>query len=332
MDTTLGKRIVHNRKRLGLTQDQLAEKLGVTAQAVSKWENDQSCPDIATLPKLCEIFSISSDELLGLENHRAVVAEVLSESTDSEKNNASSSWEFHWNAGRMHGLAFAFTVLTVGILTLLSNLLDWGVGFWSILWPTSLLAFGLFINCGTFFRLTCFAVGAYFLLDNLNALPPIFHTGIIFPSLIILFGLSLLFDALRKPKKGKFHITRRGNNQKLQNNYEVDGENFTYEASFGECEQAISLPILRSGEASISFGEFTLDLTGVEQVRQDCALELNCSFGELTVMMPKRFSIHTDCGTAFASVNVHGEPDSTPLGSISVDANASFGEINIRYV
>ena len=66
MEQTLGKRIVHHRKRLGLTQDQLAEKLGVTAQAVSKWENDQSCPDIATLPKLAQIFGITVDELLDL--------------------------------------------------------------------------------------------------------------------------------------------------------------------------------------------------------------------------------------------------------------------------
>ena len=67
MDQTLGKRISAHRKQLGLTQDQLAEKLGVTAQAVSKWENDQSCPDISMLPKLAEIFGTSIDELLGRE-------------------------------------------------------------------------------------------------------------------------------------------------------------------------------------------------------------------------------------------------------------------------
>ena len=52
MEHTIGKRIMENRKRFGLTQDALAEQLGVTAQAVSKWENDQSCPDITTLPTL----------------------------------------------------------------------------------------------------------------------------------------------------------------------------------------------------------------------------------------------------------------------------------------
>jgi len=65
MDQTLGKRIMHHRKRLNLTQDQLAEKLGITPQAVSKWENDLSCPDITMLPKLAAIFGITTDQLLG---------------------------------------------------------------------------------------------------------------------------------------------------------------------------------------------------------------------------------------------------------------------------
>ena len=68
MEETIGKRIVNHRKRLGLTQEQLAESLGVTAQAVSKWENDLSCPDISLLPRLCRILGITSDELLTGDN------------------------------------------------------------------------------------------------------------------------------------------------------------------------------------------------------------------------------------------------------------------------
>ena len=66
MKETLGKRIVRCRKGHGLTQDALAEQLGGTAQAVSKWENDQSCPDITMLPKLAQGFGITTDMLLGV--------------------------------------------------------------------------------------------------------------------------------------------------------------------------------------------------------------------------------------------------------------------------
>lgn len=62
---TLGANIANYRKKLGLTQDALAQKLGVTNQAVSKWELDQACPDITLLPKLADLFHITIDELFG---------------------------------------------------------------------------------------------------------------------------------------------------------------------------------------------------------------------------------------------------------------------------
>lgn len=62
--TTLGARIAALRKTSGMTQLELAEKMGVTDKAVSKWERDLSCPDINSLPKLAEIFGISVDDLM----------------------------------------------------------------------------------------------------------------------------------------------------------------------------------------------------------------------------------------------------------------------------
>ena len=64
MELTLGKRIALLRRQKGLKQDTLAEVLGVSPQAVSKWENDQTCPDISLLPKLAELLEVSVDELL----------------------------------------------------------------------------------------------------------------------------------------------------------------------------------------------------------------------------------------------------------------------------
>ncbi len=61
---TLGMVISTLRKEHGLTQAGLAEKMNVTDKAVSKWERDLSCPDIGSLPKLADIFSVSVDELM----------------------------------------------------------------------------------------------------------------------------------------------------------------------------------------------------------------------------------------------------------------------------
>ena len=64
MEMTLGSKIAKYRKEKNWKQDQLAEMLGVTPQAVSKWENDLSCPDVMMLPKLAQIFGVTIEELL----------------------------------------------------------------------------------------------------------------------------------------------------------------------------------------------------------------------------------------------------------------------------
>lgn len=61
---TLGRRIAYLRKQQALTQEALAEHLNITAQAISKWENDLSCPDIMTLPRLAELLDVTTDTLL----------------------------------------------------------------------------------------------------------------------------------------------------------------------------------------------------------------------------------------------------------------------------
>lgn len=65
MSLSLGKKISELRKEKGITQEELADKLGVSPQAVSKWENDLSCPDIMSLPDIADIFGITIDELFG---------------------------------------------------------------------------------------------------------------------------------------------------------------------------------------------------------------------------------------------------------------------------
>lgn len=61
---TIGKRIAKYRKEKGMTQEDLAARMGVSGQAVSKWETDASCPDISLLPQLCSVLGITTDELL----------------------------------------------------------------------------------------------------------------------------------------------------------------------------------------------------------------------------------------------------------------------------
>ena len=68
MENTLGTRIAFLRKGRSMTQEDLAAKMGVSSQAVSKWENDISCPDIQLLPQLAAILGTTVDSLLTGKN------------------------------------------------------------------------------------------------------------------------------------------------------------------------------------------------------------------------------------------------------------------------
>lgn len=81
--TSLGEKIASLRKAKGITQEQLAEKCSVSPQAVSKWENDITSPDISLLPRLSELLGVTCDELLGVQ--RAEVIAVNRDTVDLTK-------------------------------------------------------------------------------------------------------------------------------------------------------------------------------------------------------------------------------------------------------
>ena len=74
--TTLGKKIQMLRKEKGWTQEELASRIGVSAQAVSKWETDISSPDISLIAPLAKLFEVSTDELLSTEDSSPTVRMV----------------------------------------------------------------------------------------------------------------------------------------------------------------------------------------------------------------------------------------------------------------
>lgn len=334
MEKSIGKRIVENRKRLGLTQEALAEQLGVTAQAVSKWENDQSCPDISILIHLCDIFGITTDELLGKE--KVHEAEVI---TEAENKESKGKWEVTWESGRKSSIFFALGVLIFGSLLMASRILSWEVSWWDILWPTFLLMAGLngLLPNFSFLGLGCTVFGGYFLISNLGIWQLSFSGDLIFPAIVLIFGLSLLADALKKPHKPRFRIVKDGKEMGSGKENAVDncitGETtFESEVTFGNISHEITLDTLNHGEISCSFGNLKIDLSGCTNVSEDCTVEADCSFGQLTILVPRRFRVEADSDTTFANLKILGHPDDAPAGIIHLNADISFGNIEIRYI
>ncbi len=77
---TLGEKIKDYRKKAGLSQEQLAENLNVSRQAITKWENDKGIPDISNLIAISDEFGLSLDELIKEDNvvKRKIIADSAS--------------------------------------------------------------------------------------------------------------------------------------------------------------------------------------------------------------------------------------------------------------
>lgn len=340
MDTTLGKRIAKFRKDLGLTQDQLAEKIGITAQAVSKWENDLSCPDITILPKLADIFGTSTDTLLGRETASKVIETEVVPETGKRDNgftydSDSGNMDFHWEGAKLEGIGLSCWVLLTGIMYFVTRLLHIDISFWNVLWPTFLLTFGLFGLYPKFsvFRSGCALSGGYFLLDKLGILRVELDSSILIAVLVVLFGLALLADALKKRKyPWQRAYASKAKGKEFCNEYRTDGNTFYYDASFGDSEQHVLLETFESGQISVNFGDFIVDLCGITSLEPNCKLHAECNFGQLSIRVPRCYQINSASSTSFAGFEIRGQVDPNPKGIIYLDADVSFGTIVVYYV
>lgn len=110
----LGKTISNLRKQNKMTQEELANRLGVSPQAVSKWENNSSCPDISLLPDLAEIFDITVDELLSrnmnLYNNSSAGSNENNEKSDAAAYYSNRATKIHIVVERNHAKAVNVTL------------------------------------------------------------------------------------------------------------------------------------------------------------------------------------------------------------------------------
>lgn len=119
---TVGQRIAQKRKELGLSQEGLGEQLGVSRQAIYKWESDASLPEIDKLITLSRIFSVSVGWLLGVEedgpevspDQEKLVEDVLSRYRAAQPEPRKSVWD-KWSVRVLFALCGIMLALLVGV-------------------------------------------------------------------------------------------------------------------------------------------------------------------------------------------------------------------------
>ena len=92
---SLGSSLFEARKKKGLSQEEVAEKLGVSRQTISKWETEETVPDIYQAKKLAKNYGLSLDELIDTYLDQKVIEEVIKNT--NEKKEAKINWTNAWS-------------------------------------------------------------------------------------------------------------------------------------------------------------------------------------------------------------------------------------------
>ncbi len=332
-EMSMGKRIAALRKQKGLTQEQLAERVSVSPQAVSKWENDISCPDISILARLAEVLGVSTDELLGVKPIEPHV--VVLDGKGERKSEDGFKLEF--DGGKRGGVFFAVMVILVGVAFLLSKLNVFPLGenfnFWDIVWPALMLGCGVswFLNRHSLLPLGVAVSGLLFLLFNLGAIGFELTWGLLWPVLLVLLGLDILIDKLWR-KKSRHGVRFNGKDHKGTCEYSEDDGYVHLDISFCEDTRTITSKALSGADVDVSFGAGKLYLTGVESVTPSAKLDVDVSFGSYEIFLPRSIRAYVDVDKAFGSISTHGAPRDDAPYTLKIDGDASFGSIDIRYI
>lgn len=329
---SMGKRIMQLRKEKGYTQEQLAELCGVSAQAVSKWENDVSCPDISILPQLSEVLGVTTDELLGVKPIEPKVVIVDSQKSKKEGDgNFSVSWDGAKNV-KKDGIWFAVLVIVLGAAFLIQRVGGLSFGIWGIVWPAVMIGFGIswMIKRFSIFSLAVAVLGLYFLLFNLGTITFVLTWSVIWPSLLVLLGLTILYEAL-VPHKNKWCGINFNGEKNKRSEYGEENGFVRYDSAFSEENRRFAAEYFAGGDIDLSFGKSELDLSSVRRVAPNAKLEVDVSFGTFELIVPKTMRLYVKSDKSFGSIQMNGEPNADATEMLVVDGDVSFGTLNIHY-
>ena len=328
---TMGKRISDLRKSKGMTQEQLAQQVGVTAQAVSKWENDLSCPDISILPRLAEVLGVTTDELLG----RAPVKSYEAKKEAGRERRVSVRLKLN----KAEKAIFALLLMAIGVVFLLNAFhviqLGAGITFWSVLWPFLVACIGV-MACRSELNpvsIGIFLFGVYMLLFNLHIIPAQYKLtwAMAWPVALILVGITILLHFIlpkrSKEDSGLFEV------EKGDPVFDCTDEGgfIRIDSAFSSQTKRVSAGRIFTGaKVDSSFGSLILDLSEAE-IENGAMIDADVSFGSFTVRLPASVSAKAMCKSAFGGYDCPPGNLNAEI-TVQIRGDVSFGKIEVEYV
>lgn len=335
---TLGKRIAELRKRKGMTQEQLGEKVGVSAQAVSKWENDLSYPDITLLPVLSDLLGASVDELMGV---KPIDPKVIILDKEEKTDEGKAKWNWEWNVGRWPTIASCIGLIMICMVFLLHGMFhlfpygDFGelkLNGWGYVWPLLIFTLGLSsINSSLTVSIVLMALGGYEFIRRVIYPYGTHLIGIPWYVILLVFAIAVLIKTIIRNVRPHDYYDRHKKGKTPVMEMSTENDYLDLDMSFGSGEVIYDREVFTGGTVDSSFGDYTIDLTGVKTFTSGCVLEVDESFGNLTILLPRHVKLVKSSENNFAAFSVTGEPDLDVAQQIIVKSEVSFGSLQVVY-
>jgi predicted membrane protein len=155
---------------------------------------------------------------------------------------------------------------------------------------------------------------------------------LLIPAMLVVLGLGLVVDSLRKPQKPMFSFSYNKDGKEVGTEEFSTGSNsFEFKASFTQADRTVSLSQLQRGSIHTSFGDYTVDLSGVKSVGPNCFLEIHNSFGNLDLLVPRRYQVVSENSAGFASIEIDSNPHGSD-GIIHLETHCRFGQVDVTYI
>lgn len=339
---SLGKRIAALRKSHGLTQEKLAEQLGVSPQAVSKWETDTSCPDITMLPRLSALFGVSTDALLGVEAPEPQVVILEKEKKQDAQGdipaairNGTKKWH---KIARWGCIVFCITAILICAVLLLRSLSVFftapGVPVWNYIWPLMLFGVGLWVVFDRpLFGICMMAVGGYEFIHFGWGVGIDLRFYAIMLGLAIVMLISLLVKAIKNNRKRKQSASSAVAAGTKPASFSMSTEdNFLREeVSFASKNVTYPAQPLKGADIEANFCESVIDLTAVTAFTDNPVIDVDCNFATVTLYVPRTVRVTRKDETAFAAFTVKGEPNEDAAETAVVRGDVNFGSLEVIY-
>ncbi len=139
----IGYKIKNARMKANLTQEQVAEALGVSRQTVSNWENEKTYPDIVSVVKMSDLYHISLDHLLKEEKDMSNYLDYLEESTNTVKSNDRKAKTILISS---YLVIWAFAIIVFWFFTSGSDAMGYSLMYLWVLLPVTTFIFSLLIG------------------------------------------------------------------------------------------------------------------------------------------------------------------------------------------